>query len=410
MGPIWEERYARRAVRAQGSAIRELLKITERPDFISFGGGLPAPEVFPLEAVKAASDKVLREHGARALQYSTTEGFTPLRRWLAEALSRDNLSLTQDNIIITSGSQQGLDLVGKLLVDDGDRVVVESPTYLATLQCWRTYGARFVSVPSDEDGMVTTGLGPLLASRPKVVYCVPNFQNPRGVTMSVSRRRELIDLCQAFPVPLVEDDPYHALRFEGAQLPSLMELDATAGEPYEGCVVGLGSFSKVLAPGLRVGWIAAPRVVIEKLTLIKQGTDLHTATFNQMVVHELVASGTMAAHRQVIVDEYRRRRDAMLAAMAEHFPEGVHWTRPAGGMFLWVTLPEGVNARHVLDAAIARKVAFVPGEHFHAEGGAVNTMRLNFSNATPDMIHEGIARLADAVRETMASRVPVVTG
>jgi 2-aminoadipate transaminase len=391
---MWESRYAKRAERVRGSAIRELLKVTERPEFISFGGGLPAPEVFPTDAVRQALDKVLRTQPGRALQYSTTEGYTPLRQWLAQSLSKDNLHLDADNILITSGSQQALDLIGKLLVDEGSNVVVESPTYLATLQCWRTYGAIFTSVPSDDDGLVTAGLPPVLATSPRLIYCVPNFQNPRGVTISEPRRRDLVDMARKFDVAIIEDDPYRDLRFEGDPLPSLMELDGANGN-----VLALGSFSKVLTPGLRVGWIAGPKNVIEKLTLIKQGTDLHTATVNQMAVYELVASGTMARHRHVIVDEYRRRRDAMLAAMAAHFPQDVHWTRPSGGMFLWVTLPEGVNAMRVLEAAIQHKVAFVPGEHFHAEGGHVNTMRLNFSNAVPDKIWEGIGRLAEAVRE-----------
>ncbi len=404
MSLMWEDRYSRRADLIQGSAIRELLKITEKPEFISFGGGMPAPEVFPVKAVEEASERVLAEHGPAALQYSTTEGYRPLRRWIATYLSRDGLRLDENNILVTSGSQQALDLIGKLFVDANDRIVVESPTYLATLQCWRPYGATFASVPSDQDGMVTDELAPILRPSAKLIYCVPNFQNPRGVTISAPRRRELVAVAREFDVPIVEDDPYGSLRFEGEPLPSLMCIDAAQrrdDQAYDGNVIGLGSFSKVLAPGLRVGWIAAPPRVIEKLTLVKQATDLHTSTFTQMVVHDIVSRGIMERHIGVIVDEYRRRRDVMLAALTEMFPQGTTWTHRQGGMFLWVTLPANVDASKVLELALEQKVAFVPGTPFHADGAGRNTMRLNFSNATPDRIREGIRRLAAAIAEVL---------
>lgn len=402
----WESRFAKRAQDVKGSAVRELLKITEQPEFISFGGGLPAPDVFPVAAVAGAAERVLRHHAAKALQYSTTEGHRPLRSWIAARLSRNSLRLDENNILITAGSQQALDLIGKLLIDGGDEVVVESPTYLATLQCWRTYGARFLECPSDESGFVTRELPALLSRQPKLMYSVPNFQNPRGVTLTESRRRELVSMLRRFDVPLAEDDPYGELRFEGEPLPSLMAIDAEErpDPQYSGLVLGLGSFSKVLAPGLRVGWIAAAPSVIEKLVLVKQGTDLHTATFNQMVVHDLAESGYIDKHRAVIIDAYRARRDAMLAALEREMPEDIHWTRPQGGMFLWVTLPVEVDAADVLKLALERKVAFVPGAPFHAGGGGRNTMRLNFSNATFEQINEGISRLATVVRQVLAQR------
>jgi 2-aminoadipate transaminase len=401
----WEQRFSKRAQHVKGSAVRELLKITEQPEFISFGGGLPAPDVFPVDAVARAAEHVLSTNAAYALQYSTTEGYRPLRRWIAEKLSRDNLALSEENILITSGSQQALDLIGKLLIDPDDQVVVESPTYLATLQCWRTYGARFLECPADDDGFITGALPSLLVSNPKLMYSVPNFQNPRGVTLSLPRRRDLVSLLREFDVPLIEDDPYGELRFEGQHLPSLMAIDGSrrAHKVYNGLVIGLGSFSKVLAPGLRVGWVAAAPSVIEKLVLVKQGTDLHTATFNQMIVHHLAESGIMESHRRLIIEAYRARRDVMLEALAREMPQGVTWTRPQGGMFLWVTLPSDVDAADVLPLALERKVAFVCGAPFHAGGGGKNTMRLNFSNATFDKIREGIHRLGEAVRLVLAS-------
>lgn len=403
----WEQRFARRARNIKGSAVRELLKITEKPEFISFGGGLPSPDVFPVKAVAEASERVLRNQGAQALQYSTTEGYRPLRRWIADRLSKDNLLLSEDNILITSGSQQALDLLGKLLIDPDDAVVVESPTYLAALQCWRTYGARFLECPADEEGIVTQGLPSLLARDPKLLYTVPNFQNPRGVTIALPRRRDLVAQIRRFDVPVIEDDPYGELRFEGETLPSLMSIDASrrlGSRAYSGLVVGLGSFSKVLAPGLRVGWIAAAPKVIEKLVLVKQGTDLHTATFNQMIVHDLAAGGVLDSHRDIIVEAYRDRRDVMLEALKTCMPAGVRWTRPEGGMFLWVTLPPEIDAADVLPLALEKKVAFVCGAPFHASGEGRNTMRLNFSNATFDKIREGIRRLGEALAQVMAAQ------
>jgi 2-aminoadipate transaminase len=408
MGISWETHFARRAQRMTSSAIRELLKVTEQPDFISFAGGLPAPEIFPVEEVAAASRRILRKRGATALQYGATEGYRPLRELVAEEMTRDGVPATADNVLITTGSQQALDLLGKIFIDPGDRVLVESPTYLATLQAWSCYGADYVEAPSDEEGVNPEKLGAALRPHPKLLYCLPNFQNPRGVTLSASRRERLVEVAARHRLPIVEDDPYRALRFEGEHLSRLIALEAErqeGGAPYDGNIIYLSTFSKILSPGLRVGWVVAAPAVIAKLTQAKQGTDLHTATFNQMLAYDLLRSGFIARHTHEIVRTYRERRDAMLEALDAHFPEGVHWTRPEGGMFLWVTLPEGVDAADILREAIAHKVAFVPGAPFHASGGHANTLRLNFSNATPEKIAGGIARLGIVLRQTVGEAV-----
>jgi 2-aminoadipate transaminase len=397
----WTAQYAIRTRQMTSSAIRELLKLCEQPDFISFAGGLPAPEVFPVEAVAEVSARILRESGAQALQYGATEGYRPLRALLAEELSADGPAVGIDNVLITTGSQQAIDLIGKIFINRGDAVVVESPTYLAALQSWNAYGARYLSVDADEHGMETDHLEALMAERPKLVYCLPNFQNPSGVTLSAERRAQLIEIARRHEVIVVEDDPYREVRFEGEHLPRLITLAGGDGE-YNGEVISLGTFSKILSPGLRVGWVIAAAPVIRQLVQAKQGADLHTATFNQMIAYELLRSGELADHRRVIVDTYRARRDVMLAALEESFPPGTAWTHPEGGMFLWVTLPEGIDAAAVLDHCVSEQVAFVPGQAFHADGSGANTMRLNFSNAAPEQIRDGIERLGRAIRRFLA--------
>lgn len=391
----WEQRFARRVQQMKSSAIRELLKVTEQPEVISFAGGLPAPELFPVERVKMATCTVLEEQGAQALQYGATEGYRPLRELVARRLSRGALQLSVENVLITSGSQQGLDLLGKILIDPEDRIVAEAPTYIGALQAWSPYGAAYVAVPMDAQGLRTDELDGAFQQAPKAIYVLPNFQNPTGVTLVEERRRALLHKAQQYNVPIVEDDPYADLRFEGERLPSLLEL---AGEQqagaYQGNVIYLGTFSKTMAPGMRLGWVVAPAVVINKLVQAKQGADLHTASFTQAVAYELAKDGFLDEHVQVIRRVYRERRDAMLAAMKTHFPEGVSWTHPQGGMFLWVTLPEGIDAAELLRAASEQHVAFVPGESFFPNGGLRNTLRLNYSHDEPERIQEGIKRLA----------------
>ncbi|OGO27134.1 MAG: aminotransferase [Chloroflexi bacterium RBG_16_52_11] len=399
----WEHRFAHRTQRMGSSAIRELLKLTESPDIISFAGGLPAPEVFPVEEFAAACERVLLLHGAQALQYSTTEGYLPLREQIARHTARYGIEVTADNILITSGSQQALDLLGKIFINRGDYILVESPTYLGALQAWSAYGAQYVSVPIDKQGMNTDYLEGALRVGPKFIYVLPNFQNPSGLTLSLERRQILVELADRYGVPIIEDDPYGQLRFEGDHLPSVVSLDDrfrnSYGACYHGNVIYISTFSKILSPGLRLAWVIAPAEVIHKLVQAKQGTDLHTATFNQLVAHEVSRGGFLDEHIHLIRKTYKERRDVMLAAMDRYFPHEVDWTQPAGGLFLWGTIPENLDAADVLKQAVEQKVAFVPGEPFHPNGGGRNTMRLNFSNASPEMIVEGIHRMGNVLHE-----------
>jgi 2-aminoadipate transaminase len=400
----WDHRYAQRTKQMQSSAIRELLKLTEKPDVISFAGGLPAPDVFPVEEFQEACKRVLVNNGPEALQYGTTDGYLPLREMIARHTARYGIQVTPDNILITSGSQQALDLIGKIFINPGDNILVEAPTYLGALQAWRAYGAEFVSVPFDDNGMKSDELEKALRYGPKFIYALPNFQNPTGVTTSLERRERLVEMADRYGVPIIEDDPYGQLRYEGYHLPSLVVLDSKArGDSvcYSGNVIYLSTFSKILAPGVRLAWVVAPVEVVQKLIQAKQGADLHTATFNQMVAHEVGHHGFFDRHIEHICEVYRERRNVMLDALAEHMPAGVHWTEPQGGLFLWITLPEDMSAAEILKIAIERKVAFVVGAPFYANGGGENTMRLNFSNAKPEKIVEGIARLGIVIKEQM---------
>jgi 2-aminoadipate transaminase len=402
----WENRYAHRTKRMGSSVIRELLKFTERPDVISFAGGLPAPDVFPLEEFAEACQRVMKNQGAQALQYGTTEGYLPLREMIMRHTARFGLEVTPDNILITSGSQQALDLLGRILINRGDRILVESPTYLGALQAWNAYGAEYVAVPFDEYGMITDALENALRTGPKFIYVLPNFQNPTGVTLSLERRYKLIELADRFGVPIIEDDPYGQLRYEGEHLPSVTVLDGRYRDDcntvYRGNVIYLSTFSKTLAPGIRLAWVVAPPEVIHKLIMAKQAADLNTAVFNQIVAYEVSRGGFLDRHIQLIRKVYKERRDVMLASLDAYCPPGVDWTHPAGGLFLWATLPEDIDAADALKIAVERKVAFVPGESFHPNGGGKNTLRLNFSNASQENIREGIHRMAGVFKEMIA--------
>ncbi|HMN62084.1 MAG TPA: PLP-dependent aminotransferase family protein [Anaerolinea sp.] len=408
MQTLWDHRFAQRTQRMKSSAIRELLKLTEDPEIISFAGGLPAPEVFPVEEFVEACTKVLRENGPTALQYGATEGYTPLLEMIARHTSRLGIEVPPANIMITSGSQQALDLLGKIFINHGDRVLVESPTYLGALQAWNIYGAEYVTTRSDNDGIVTDELEAALRTGPKFIYVLPNFQNPTGVTIPLDRRMKIIELADHYGVPIVEDDPYGQLRFEGENIPAIEVLDSQKhhnGQCYSGNVIYLSTFSKTLAPGIRLAYVIAPPEVIRKLVMAKQGADLHTATFNQMVAYEVSRGGFLDRHIQHIREVYHYRRDVMLDTLTEHMPEGVQWTHPQGGLFLWVTLPETMNSIELFKEAVKRKVAFVPGESFYPCGGGHNTMRLNFSNATPEKINEGISRLAEVIKAKLAENM-----
>lgn len=398
----WDHRYAQRTQRMKSSAIRELLKMTEQADLISFAGGLPAPDVFPVPEFKEACINVLENSSTLALQYGATEGFWPLREMITRHTQRYSIQITPENVMITSGSQQALDLIGKVFINRGDRVLVESPTYLGALQAWNAYGAEYIAIPSDENGMITDELDKALRCGPKFIYVLPNFQNPTGVTMSLERRKKLVELADRYGVPIIEDDPYGQLRFEGEHLPAVEVLDSrirAANGWYSGNVIYLSTFSKLLAPGIRLAWVIAPPEVISKLVQAKQGADLHTSTFNQMIAFEVAHKGFLDKHVVTIRQVYLERRNVMLDALTEHMPEGVHWTHPQGGLFLWATLPENIDTADLLLEAVKEKVAFVPGGSFHPCGGGKNTIRLNFSYSKPDLINEGIARLGKVIKQ-----------
>jgi len=406
MSIAWTSRYAIRTKDLKSSAIRELLKITQQPEIISFGGGLPADDVFPIERVEEACRKVLKENAAMALQYGETEGYKPLREMIARHISRYGIKAQAENVLITTGSQQALDLIGKLLINPGDRVLVEAPTYLGALQAFSVYGADYVSAPCDENGLRTDLLEERLRLGPKFMYVLPNFQNPGGTTLSEDRRYTLVSLAKEYGIPIVEDDPYGQLRYEGEHLPPLVVLDCEK-TPLDqsrtlGNVIYLSTFSKTLAPGLRLGWTVAPAEVIAKLAQLKQGADLHTSTFTQVVAYEVARGNFLDEHVRKIRKVYRERRDVMLEALAQNFPPEVQWTHPQGGLFLWVTLPEGVDANELFHEALKQNVAFVPGDSFFAPNENSQEgrrhLRLNFSHAQPEKIREGIRRLGAAIK------------
>ena len=418
MSTAWTSRYAQRTRVIQSSAIRELLKVTENPAIISFAGGLPAPDVFPIERFQQACTTVLANQGRKALQYSTTEGYPPLREMIAHHAARYGVKARPENVLITSGSQQALDLIGKLLINPGDRVLVEAPTYLGALQAFTVYGADYVAVPSDGDGLRTHELEGALRLGPKFMYVLPNFQNPGGTTLSAGRRQELVLMSERYGIPIVEDDPYGQLRYEGEHLSPLMALDrhnVGDDEDYRrGNVIYLSTFSKTLAPGLRIGWIIAPPDVIAKLVQIKQGADLHTSTFTQMVAYEVARDHFLDEHIKLIRKVYGERRNVMMDALEEFFPPEVTWTHPQGGLFLWVNLPEGMDSGALFEAALKENVAFVPGDSFYCGNGFAKEgrrhFRLNFSNAQPEQIREGVRRLSVAIRSQLAGLHPEPVG
>jgi 2-aminoadipate transaminase len=391
-----EYRFARRLEGMGSSVIREILKVTEQPEVISFAGGLPAPEVFPVEELARAHAEVFAEEGAQACQYSTTEGWRPLRDWIAGRMRKRGVkSADPERVLVTSGSQQGIDLVGKIFLDPGDAVVVENPCYLAALQVFNGYEAKLVAVGSDDEGMRVDEVERAIegaSRRPKLIYVVSQFHNPKGTTLTFERRRRLLEVARRYSVPVVEDDPYGELRYSGAAIPPLAALDD------EGLVIYLSTFSKTLSPGMRVGWAHASREVFGALVRAKQAADLHTNTIQQRAAARLLASFDFDAHVERIKTVYGERRDAMLAALAEHFPSQARWTRPEGGLFLWAELPEGVRAEELFEDAIAARVAFVPGAPFFAAEPRHNFMRLNFSNSSPDAIEEGIRRLGNLLK------------
>jgi len=383
-----------RARKLTSSAIREILKVTERPEVISFAGGLPSPATFPVEEMRHASERILRDQPAAALQYSATEGYMPLREWVATRYSVNGAHVRPTQVLITTGSQQALDLLGKTLVDPGSRVLVETPTYLGALQSFSLFEPHYVQVPTDESGLIPEALDAALTANARLLYAQPNFQNPTGRRLPLERRRALAAFAQKAPFPVIEDDPYGALDYAGAPLPTLLSM-----APEH--VVHLGSFSKVLAPGLRVGYIIAPEELHFKLVQAKQATDLHTPSLTQRIVYEVVKDGFLDQHVPTIRALYRDQCEAMLRALERHMPAGVEWNRPEGGMFVWVKLPQHIDSMKLLEQAIAQNVAFVPGGPFFANEAQHNTLRLSFVTVPPATIDEGVARLGALIRASI---------
>jgi 2-aminoadipate transaminase len=385
----------------RASDIREMLKITQREEIISFAGGLPAPEFFPVEELAVATMEVLQQEGRKALQYSTTEGYPPLRERIAERMQRTlGSSFAKDEILITCGSQQGLDLTGKLFLDERDAILCESPTYLGAISAFKVFAPRWVEVPTDDEGMDVGALERFLevTDRVKLVYVVPNFQNPSGRTWSRERRERFMEVVSRFDVAVLEDNPYGELRYEGESLPSLSSLDR------KGQVVCLGTFSKIFCPGLRIAWLAARSPLYEKYVILKQGTDLHTATLAQMQIAKYMERFDLDANITRIRKVYRRHRDAMVNALEKELPPGARFSRPAGGLFLWLELPAHLDARMLLRSCLEHNVAFVPGGAFFPNGNKENYLRLCFSNMPVDRITEGIRRLAAALKEMLTER------
>jgi len=393
-------RYATRMSELKASDIREILKVTQCAEMISFAGGLPAPELFPTAELADLARDLLLSDGAKALQYAPTEGLAVLRQLISDRLqSRFGLAPTPDEVLVVSGSQQALDLTGKLFIDEGDVVLCESPTYLGAINAFQAYRPRLVEVPTDDDGMVPAELERRLAGpdRAKLIYVVPDFQNPSGRRWSVARRRALVEIASRFEVPVIEDAPYAELCFDGEALPPAASFDT------EGLVVFLGTFSKILSPGLRLGWIAANEAILQRYVLVKQGADLHTSGLTQLLAARFMLECDLDGHINRIRDAYRTRRDAMLSALDKHMPPGVSYTRPAGGLFLWLELPPGFDARALLERSLEENVAFVPGGAFFTEEGHDNSLRLNFSAMPVDRIAEGVRRLGCVLETVMTS-------
>ncbi len=393
--------YSQNAQNMKRSEIRELLKVTRRPDIISFAGGLPAPETFPVKDLEDISCQMLREKGATALQYGPTEGEAALREELAKWLSHEKPTIKPENILVTTGSQQGLDIVSKVFLDPKDIVVVELPTYIGGLQSFTAYRAKMIGVPQDGHGMRIDLLERSLArlarrrKKPKFIYVVPDFQNPSGVTMPLERRKRLLELAYKYEVPVLEDSPYRDLRFTGQSVPAIYSLDT------ESQVIVLGTFSKLLCPGLRLAWIIAPVEWTEKMIVAKQAMDLCSPSFTQLIVAEYLRRGLLQGQIEGIRQLYARKCGVMLSALKKYMPKGVKWTRPEGGLFLWIELPKRMSATELFPKAVGNKVAYVVGSAFHCNGKGHNTMRINFSYPSEQQIDEGIKRLARMIKENM---------
>lgn len=387
--------FAKRNNYVKASEIREILKVTERPEIISFAGGLPAPELFPVEELKKVCEAVLIDNAEASLQYSTTEGYIPLRKAICGRMKDIGIKSSIENVIITAGSQQALDLSGKVFIDEGDTIICESPTYLAAINAFKAYMPKFQEVAMDEEGMIIEELEKLLINNPnaKFIYTIPDFQNPTGRTMSLERRKKLIEIANRYDIVIIEDNPYGAVRFAGEMLPPVKHFDT------EGRVIYISTFSKIFAPGLRLGWICADPKFIEKYVPFKQNVDLHTNIFSQMMAAKFMEMYDMEVHIEKIKDVYRHRRELMINCIRQEFPKNIKHTLPEGGLFIWVQLPEHVNVQEVFIKSLDNNVAFVPGKSFFPNSNTDNTFRLNYSNMPDERIVEGIKRLGKVLKE-----------
>jgi 2-aminoadipate transaminase len=391
-------RFARRMDGIKGSEIRELLKLTQQPEVISFAGGLPAPELFPVEGMQKAAQAVMQECPQVAMQYSTTEGFVSLREKIVERMKAKNgISATVDDVLITSGSQQGLDFSGRVFLDEDDIVLLESPSYLGAINAFKACSPKFIEIPTDGDGMIMEELEKVIVAndRVKMIYVIPDFQNPSGRTWTLERRQKFMDIINKYEIPVIEDNPYGELRFDGESMPSLKSMDT------KGLVVFLGSFSKILAPGYRIGWVCAAPEILSKYVCMKQSADLQPSTVSQLEINKFMELYSLDEHVEKIKKVYGHRRDVMLETMKAEFPEGVTYTHPQGGLFTWVVLPEYMNARELAIECIENNVAYVPGGSFFPNGGHENTFRVNYSCMPDDKIIEGVKRLAAVIKKHM---------
>lgn len=396
-----EQRLSKNMAAAKRSAIREILKLTQNPDIISFAGGLPAEASFPVEDIQICMNEVLSTNGTKALQYGTTEGWNELREEIVKHYKTQGVEIGINNIMITTSSQQGLDLTGKIFINPDDKVIVGLPSYLGGLSAFRSYGADIIGIKFDNDGMDPVALDNKLAELnsandlPKFIYLIPDFQNPAGITYPESRRHQILKIAEKYDILIIEDSPYRELRFDGKEQKMIYDLDKN------GRVIVLGTFSKTLAPGFRMGWIIASEEIIEKFVTAKQATDLCTPAILQMTVAKYMQKGLLTKNLAKTIDMYRIKRDLMLSCFRKYMPEGVTWTEPEGGLFLFLNLPEAMNAEELFHVAIKNKVAFVIGQVFHCDGSGTNTMRMNFSFPTHEQIEEGVKRLATAIRSMM---------
>ena len=391
-----EYKFADRMANMQSSAVAGILKLTQKPEVISFAGGMPAPELFPVEEVRKAASDVLAEKGRTVLQYSTTEGLATLREKIAARTNKKyKTHLEAGNILITSGSQQNLDLAGKVFLNEGDVVLMESPTYLAAISTFKCYGPKFVEMPTDGEGIIPEEVEKILATTPnvKLIYVIPDFQNPMGICWSLERRKKFMEVINKYEIPVLEDNPYGELRYEGETLPSLLSLDT------KGLVMDMGTFSKILSPGIRVGWLAAPKELRQQFIQVKTSDDVHTSILDQSIVDRYMDDNDIDAHIREINALYKHRLDLIISSMEKYFPEGTTWTHPQGGLFLWLTFPDNLSARKVFDKCIEKNVAGVLGEFFYPNGNNDHHMRINYSTMTDDRIVEGIKRMGEAIRE-----------